>query len=195
MTRFDTLRGVVMIAATNRPDHLHPACPPGPLRARSSCPCPTSRRGGSPILQVHCKGKRHCVRRSDLTGWPGHAGHARREDMATNAVNYAAAPTRGDGAGRRHRHGRPSRHAGTGVLLGQGGQSIGLSATRREQHIRVSRRAPTAVGWPTCFEEARHPVAPTVHHSCRTGMGARCDPPAPRTRRHHPTRGNYIEGT
>ena len=88
MDGFDTSAGVVMIAATNRPDILDPALlRPGRFDRQIVVPLPDLEER-LPILQVHCKGKRMAPD-VDLTvvarGTPGMSG----ADLA-NLVNEAA---------------------------------------------------------------------------------------------------------
>ncbi len=88
MDGFDTAEGVVMIAATNRPDILDPALlRPGRFDRQIVVPLPDLEER-LPILQVHCKGKRMSTD-VDLTvvsrGTPGMSG----ADLA-NLVNEAA---------------------------------------------------------------------------------------------------------
>jgi len=88
MDGFDTAEGVVMIAATNRPDILDPALlRPGRFDRQIVVPLPDLEER-LPILAVHCKGKRMSTD-VDLTvvarGTPGMSG----ADLA-NLVNEAA---------------------------------------------------------------------------------------------------------
>jgi cell division protease FtsH len=88
MDGFDTSEGVVMIAATNRPDILDPALlRPGRFDRQIVVPLPDLEER-LPILQVHCKGKR-MANDVDLSvvarGTPGMSG----ADLA-NLVNEAA---------------------------------------------------------------------------------------------------------
>jgi cell division protease FtsH len=88
MDGFDTSEGVVMIAATNRPDILDPALlRPGRFDRQIVVPLPDLEER-LPILQVHCKGKR-MASDVDLSvvarGTPGMSG----ADLA-NLVNEAA---------------------------------------------------------------------------------------------------------
>jgi cell division protease FtsH len=88
MDGFDTSEGVVMIAATNRPDILDPALlRPGRFDRQIVVPLPDLEER-LPILQVHCKGKR-ITPDVDLSvvarGTPGMSG----ADLA-NLVNEAA---------------------------------------------------------------------------------------------------------
>ncbi len=88
MDGFDTAEGVVMIAATNRPDILDPALlRPGRFDRQIVVPLPDLEER-LPILQVHCKGKR-MADDVDLgvvaRGTPGMSG----ADLA-NLVNEAA---------------------------------------------------------------------------------------------------------
>jgi cell division protease FtsH len=88
MDGFDTAEGVVMIAATNRPDILDPALlRPGRFDRQIVVPLPDLEER-LPILAVHCKGKR-MANDVDLSvvarGTPGMSG----ADLA-NLVNEAA---------------------------------------------------------------------------------------------------------
>jgi cell division protease FtsH len=88
MDGFDTSEGVVMIAATNRPDILDPALlRPGRFDRQIVVPLPDLEER-LPILQVHCKGKR-MANDVDLSvvarGTPGMSG----ADLA-NLVNEGA---------------------------------------------------------------------------------------------------------
>jgi cell division protease FtsH len=88
MDGFDTSEGVVMIAATNRPDILDPALlRPGRFDRQIVVPLPDLEER-LPILQVHCKGKR-MASDVDLStvarGTPGMSG----ADLA-NLVNESA---------------------------------------------------------------------------------------------------------
>jgi cell division protease FtsH len=88
MDGFDTSEGVVMIAATNRPDILDPALlRPGRFDRQIVVPLPDLEER-LPILAVHCKGKR-MANDVDLSvvarGTPGMSG----ADLA-NLVNEAA---------------------------------------------------------------------------------------------------------
>ena len=88
MDGFDTSEGVVMIAATNRPDILDPALlRPGRFDRQIVVPLPDLEER-LPILAVHCKGKRMSTD-VDLSvvarGTPGMSG----ADLA-NLVNEAA---------------------------------------------------------------------------------------------------------
>ena len=88
MDGFDTAEGVVMIAATNRPDILDPALlRPGRFDRQIVVPLPDLEER-LPILAVHCKGKRMSTD-VDLSvvarGTPGMSG----ADLA-NLVNEAA---------------------------------------------------------------------------------------------------------
>ncbi len=129
MDGFDTSEGVVMIAATNRPDILDPALlRPGRFDRQIVVPLPDLEER-LPILQVHCKGKRmdddvdlNVVAR----GTPGMSG----ADLA-NLVNEAAlhAVRRGslDIAMQDFESARDR------VLLGQRRESMVLSDTEKER--------------------------------------------------------------
>ncbi|HWW53219.1 MAG TPA: ATP-dependent zinc metalloprotease FtsH, partial [Acidimicrobiales bacterium] len=129
MDGFDTGEGVVMIAATNRPDILDPALlRPGRFDRQIVVPLPDLEER-LPILQVHCKGKRmgpdvdlNVVAR----GTPGMSGadlanlvneaalHAvRRESLNIGMVDFESARDR--------------------VLLGQRRESMVLSDAEKER--------------------------------------------------------------
>jgi cell division protease FtsH len=89
MDGFDTSEGVVMIAATNRPDILDPALlRPGRFDRQIVVPLPDLEER-LPILQVHCKGQAHEPRRGPRTSWPGARPGMSGADLA-NLVNEAA---------------------------------------------------------------------------------------------------------
>jgi cell division protease FtsH len=129
MDGFDSSEGVVMIAATNRPDILDPALlRPGRFDRQIVVPLPDLEER-LPILQVHCKGKRMDPD-VDLTvvarGTPGMSG----ADLA-NLVNEAAL----------HAVRRDSLNIGMvdfesardRVLLGQRRESMVLSDSEKER--------------------------------------------------------------
>ena len=71
MDGFETTEGVVMMAATNRPDILDPALlRPGRFDRQIVVPLPDLEER-LPILQVHCKDKRIAPRRRPDASWPG----------------------------------------------------------------------------------------------------------------------------
>ncbi len=112
MDGFETTEGVVMMAATNRPDILDPAlAAPGPLRPPDRRPPPRPRGAHCRSSPVHCKDKR-VAPDVDLTvvarGTPGMSG----ADLA-NLVNESALHAVRRGAAG-DRHGRTSRRPGTG---------------------------------------------------------------------------------
>jgi len=129
MDGFDTAEGVVMIAATNRPDILDPALlRPGRFDRQIVVPLPDLEER-LPILQVHCKGKRMAP---DVNlgvvarGTPGMSG----ADLA-NLVNEAALHA--------VRRGSPEiamadfETARDRVLLGQRRESMVLSDEEKER--------------------------------------------------------------
>jgi cell division protease FtsH len=129
MDGFDTSEGVVMIAATNRPDILDPALlRPGRFDRQIVVPLPDLEER-LPILQVHCKGKR-MANDVDLSvvarGTPGMSG----ADLA-NLVNEAALHA--------VRRGSPDiamqdfESARDRVLLGQRRESMVLSDAEKER--------------------------------------------------------------
>ncbi len=143
MDGFDTSEGVVMIAATNRPDILDPALlRPGRFDRQIVVPLPDLEER-LPILQVHCKGKR-MASDVDLSvvarGTPGMSG----ADLA-NLVNEAAlhAVRRGslDIAMQDFESARDR------VLLGTATREHG-ALRRREGADRLSRGRATPC-WPT----------------------------------------------
>jgi cell division protease FtsH len=129
MDGFDTSEGVVMIAATNRPDILDPALlRPGRFDRQIVVPLPDLEER-LPILQVHCKGKR-MASDVDLSvvarGTPGMSG----ADLA-NLVNEAAlhAVRRGS----LEIAMRDFESARDRVLLGQRRESMVLSDEEKER--------------------------------------------------------------
>ena len=154
MDGFETTEGVVMMAATNRPDILDPAlAAPRPLRPSDRRPAPGSRAERLPILAVHCKDKRMAPD-VDLTvvarGTPGMSG----ADLA-NLVNEAALHA--------VRRGAPAiamvdfEAARDRVLMGQRRESTVLSDKEKEATVlprgrprraglRASRRRPGPQG-------------------------------------------------
>ena len=129
MDGFDPAEGVVMIAATNRPDILDPALlRPGRFDRQIVVPLPDLEER-LPILQVHCKGKR-IAPDVDLSvvarGTPGMSG----ADLA-NLVNESALHA--------VRRGSPEiamadfETARDRVLLGQRRESMVLSEAEKER--------------------------------------------------------------
>jgi len=128
MDGFDTTEGVVMMAATNRPDILDPALlRPGRFDRQVIVPLPDLEER-LPILQVHCKDKR-LAPDVDLEviarGTPGMSG----ADLA-NLVNEAAlhAVRRGD----KDIHMLDFESARDRVLMGQRRESMALSDKEKE---------------------------------------------------------------
>ncbi len=128
MDGFDTTEGVVMMAATNRPDILDPALlRPGRFDRQVVVPLPDLEER-LPILQVHCKDKR-LAPDVDLEviarGTPGMSG----ADLA-NLVNEAAlhAVRRGD----KDIHMLDFESARDRVLMGQRRESMALSGKEKE---------------------------------------------------------------
>jgi cell division protease FtsH len=129
MDGFDTSEGVVMIAATNRPDILDPALlRPGRFDRQIVVPLPDLEER-LPILQVHCKGKRM---NSDVDlsvvarGTPGMSG----ADLA-NLVNEAALhAVRRDSLDIAMQDFESARDR---VLLGQRRESLVLSDAEKER--------------------------------------------------------------
>jgi cell division protease FtsH len=128
MDGFETTEGVVMMAATNRPDILDPALlRPGRFDRQVVVPLPDLEER-LPILQVHCKDKRLAAD-VDLEviarGTPGMSG----ADLA-NLVNEAAlhAVRRGD----KDIHMLDFESARDRVLMGQRRESMALSDKEKE---------------------------------------------------------------
>ena len=128
MDGFDTTEGVVMMAATNRPDILDPALlRPGRFDRQVVVPLPDLEER-LPILQVHCKDKR-LAPDVDLEviarGTPGMSG----ADLA-NLVNEAAlhAVRRGD----KDIHMLDFESARDRVLMGQRRESMALSDKEKQ---------------------------------------------------------------
>ncbi len=128
MDGFETTEGVVMMAATNRPDILDPALlRPGRFDRQIVVPLPDLEER-LPILQVHCKDKR-LAPDVDLEviarGTPGMSG----ADLA-NLVNEAAlhAVRRGD----KDIHMLDFESARDRVLMGQRRESMALSGKEKE---------------------------------------------------------------
>ena len=128
MDGFETTEGIVMMAATNRPDILDPALlRPGRFDRQIVVPLPDLEER-LPILQVHCKDKR-IAPDVDLEviarGTPGMSG----ADLA-NLVNEAAlhAVRRGD----KDIHMLDFESARDRVLMGQRRESMALSDEEKE---------------------------------------------------------------
>ncbi|HZN13827.1 MAG TPA: ATP-dependent zinc metalloprotease FtsH [Acidimicrobiales bacterium] len=129
MDGFETTEGIVMMAATNRPDILDPALlRPGRFDRQIVVPLPDLEER-LPILEVHCKDKKmspdvdlHVVAR----GTPGMSG----ADLA-NLVNEAAlhAVRRGSDAV----HMEDFEAARDRVLMGQRRESMALSEDEKER--------------------------------------------------------------
>jgi cell division protease FtsH len=128
MDGFETTEGVVMMAATNRPDILDPALlRPGRFDRQIVVPLPDLEER-LPILQVHCKDKR-LSDDVDLQviarGTPGMSG----ADLS-NLVNEAA--LHAVRAGRKEVHMEDFESARDRVLMGQRRESMALSDAEKE---------------------------------------------------------------
>ncbi|MGH9281217.1 MAG: ATP-dependent metallopeptidase FtsH/Yme1/Tma family protein, partial [Acidimicrobiales bacterium] len=128
MDGFETTEGIVMMAATNRPDILDPALlRPGRFDRQIVVPLPDL-EDRLPILQVHCKDKR-LAPDVDLTtiarGTPGMSG----ADLA-NLVNEAALFAVRRGAAEIHM--QDFEAARDRVLMGQRRESMVLSDKEKE---------------------------------------------------------------
>ncbi|MDQ1372744.1 MAG: cell division protease FtsH, partial [Actinomycetota bacterium] len=123
MDGFETTEGIVMMAATNRPDILDPALlRPGRFDRQIVVPLPDLEER-LPILQVHCRDKR-IASDVDLTvvarGTPGMSG----ADLA-NLVNEAALHAVRRGASEVHME--DFEAARDRILMGQRRESVALS--------------------------------------------------------------------
>jgi cell division protease FtsH len=128
MDGFESTEGVVMMAATNRPDILDPALlRPGRFDRQIVVPLPDLEER-LPILQVHCKDKR-IAPDVDLSviarGTPGMSG----ADLA-NLVNEAALHAVRRGA--KDVHMDDFEAARDRILMGQRRESMALSNTEKE---------------------------------------------------------------
>jgi len=147
MDGFETTEGIVMMAATNRPDILDPALlRPGRFDRQIIVPLPDLEER-KPILQVHCKDKRIAAD-VDLDvlarGTPGMSGAE-----LSNLVNEAAlhAVRRGS----EWVHMEDFESARDRVLMGQRRESMALSDTEKERvayheggHAVLAHLLPTA---------------------------------------------------
>ena len=129
MDGFDTTEGIVMMAATNRPDILDPALlRPGRFDRQIVVPLPDLEER-LPILQVHCKDKR-IAGDVDLSvvarGTPGMSG----ADLA-NLVNEAALHAVRRGAEAVHME--DFEAARDRVIMGQRRESLALSDDEKER--------------------------------------------------------------
>jgi cell division protease FtsH len=129
MDGFDTTEGIVMMAATNRPDILDPALlRPGRFDRQIVVPLPDLEER-LPILRVHCRNKR-LARNVDLAlvarGTPGMSG----ADLA-NLVNEAALHAVRRGAAEIEM--RDFDAARDRVLMGQKRDSVVLSDVEKER--------------------------------------------------------------
>ncbi|HZQ86876.1 MAG TPA: ATP-dependent zinc metalloprotease FtsH [Acidimicrobiales bacterium] len=129
MDGFETTEGIVMMAATNRPDILDPALlRPGRFDRQIVVPLPDLEER-LPILQVHCRDKRIA---SDVDlqlvarGTPGMSG----ADLA-NLVNEAAlhAVRRGD----KEIHMQDFEAARDRIIMGQRRETMALSEDEKER--------------------------------------------------------------
>jgi cell division protease FtsH len=128
MDGFETSEGIVMMAATNRPDILDPALlRPGRFDRQVVVPLPEAEERRA-ILEVHCKSKRLA---SDVQldvvarGTPGMSG----ADLS-NLVNEAALFAVREGADSIHMH--HFEMARDRVLMGQRRESMALSDAEKE---------------------------------------------------------------
>ncbi len=130
MDGFDPAEGVVIMAATNRPDILDPALlRPGRFDRQIVVPLPDLEER-LPILKVHCKDKRIGDRRRPRARGPGHPGHERGRPRQ---------PRQRGGTARRPpwlAPGRPCSDfeaARDRVLMGQRRESLVLSEPEKER--------------------------------------------------------------
>ena len=144
MDGFETSEGVVIIAATNRPDILDPALlRPGRFDRQIVVPLPeyTERLA---ILQVHCRDKRLVAQRRPRDHGQGHAGHERRRPGQPRQRGGAVRRPPGREGDRAHRlRVRPGPH--------HDGRPPGEPDPhqRREARPRPTTRAATPC-WPPC---------------------------------------------
>ena len=111
MDGFETTEGVVMMAATNRPDILDPALlRPGRFDRQIVVPLPDLAER-LPILPVHCKDKRIAPDVDLHGGGPGHARHERRRP---GQPGQRGGPARRAPGRRRRSPWRTSRRPATG---------------------------------------------------------------------------------
>ncbi|TML38645.1 MAG: ATP-dependent zinc metalloprotease FtsH [Actinobacteria bacterium] len=129
MDGFETTEGIVMMAATNRPDILDPALlRPGRFDRQIVVPLPDLEER-LPILQVHCRDKRIAADvdlRLVARGTPGMAG----ADLA-NLVNEAALHAVRRGAEAIHM--QDFEAARDRVIMGQRRESLALTDNEKER--------------------------------------------------------------
>jgi cell division protease FtsH len=181
MDGFEPAEGIVMMAATNRPDILDPALlRPGRFDRQVVVPLPESDERKA-ILEVHCKSKRladdvdlHIVAR----GTPGMSG----ADLA-NVVNEAALAAVRDGA--QVIHMAHFEYARDRVLIGQRRESVAM--TEQEKEI-------------TAYHEGGHALVASVLDNTDkvhkvsilpTGMALGVTQILPEERHHYPR--DYLE--
>jgi cell division protease FtsH len=129
MDGFETTEGIVMMAATNRPDILDPALlRPGRFDRQIIVPLPDLEER-KPILQVHCKDKRIAAD-VDLDvlarGTPGMSG-AELSNLVNEAALYAVR------RGSEWVHMVDFEYARDRVLMGQRRESMALSDEEKER--------------------------------------------------------------
>ena len=182
MDGFDTAEGVVMIAATNRPDILDPALlRPGRFDRQIVVPLPDLEER-LPILQVHCKGKRMATD-VDLSvvarGTPGMAGPT----WPTSSTRRRC--TRCGAAARRSPWPTSRRHA-TACCSASAASPWCSPRTRRSASPTTRAATPC---WPTCSSNADPVHKVTI---LPTGMALGVTHQLPMEERHiHPRK--YIE--
>ncbi len=158
MDGFDTSEGVVMIAATNRPDILDPALlRPGRFDRQIVVPLPDLEER-LPILQVHCKGKRMAPDVDLSVVARGTPGHERRRP---GQPGQRGRPARGAPGQPRHRHGRLRDGPGPGPARASGASPWCSPTTRRSASPTTRAATPC---WPTCSST---PTRCTRSPSCR----------------------------
>jgi hypothetical protein len=185
MDGFDTNGGVILIAATNRPDILDPALlRPGRFDRRSSCrPTPTQ-VGRKQILKVHAKGK-PLAPDVDLGRRPRHARlHRRRPGQRDQRGRAADRPQGGHALVARraaqHRPGAqgddPAARPGAGLHDGAADRGQVLPDPLRDDRPAAPTR--WAAGPPRSWSSTSRPPAPATT--------SRRPPPGPRDG--HPVR-------
>ena len=129
MDGFETTEGIVMMAATNRPDILDPALlRPGRFDRQIVVPLPDLEER-LPILQVHCKDKRIAPDVDLTVGRPGHARHERRRPGQPGQRGRPARRPRGAST---PSHMIDFEAARDRVLMGQRRESTVLSEKEKE---------------------------------------------------------------
>ena len=168
MDGFEATEGIVMMAATNRPDILDPALlRPGRFDRQIVVPLPDLEER-LPILKVHCKDKR-IGPDVDLMvvarGTPGMSGADLANLVNESALHAVTAERLGHRHGRLRRRPRPGAHgpaAGVDGPVGEGKDGHRLPRGRpRRPGLRAARRRPRPQGDDPAHRHGarRHPAA------------------------------------